>query len=225
MLWDVVHAAFADELMKIGQISLAGLSPQTVLERSQPAPPMETAGLSKALAILDRYEAATAMPKVAAPRIPFNPNLPEINTLTGAKKKRRKKGEEPAVLERSKSLAGHTLGGMGIGRLAGEISHGPTAPATAAAKQALHGKRWYGAVIGGGVGAAEFARKRIAESVRRKRELQKAAAVSGIAGFSPAQKLKAERQTGALGKTMGRFGASGPSALTRIAKSSFKGFP
>lgn len=228
MRWDVVQAAFEDELTKIGAISLTGLSPQTVLERGQPAQPMETPGLSRALAILDRYEAATAIPKVAAPSVPFNPSLPEINTLTGSKKTKKRKRrkslqtQEEKVIERGKSLAGHTLGGMGVGRLLGEFAHGPS-PVASASK--MHANKWWATAAGGGLGALEFARKRVRESIKRKKALQKAAAVGGTPGFSPAQKLKAERQVAAPAKTIGRFGAAGPSALSRIAKSSLKRFP
>ena len=225
MRWDVVQAAFEDELTKIGAISLTGLSPQTVLERGQPAQPMETPGLSRALAILDRYEAATTIPKVAAPRVPFNPSLPGINTLTGSKKGKKRKSlqdQEEKVIERGKSLTGHTLGGMGVGRLLGEFAHGPR-PTMSPSK--MHANKWWATAAGGGIGALEFARKRVRESIKRKKELQKAAAVGGTPGFSPAQKLKAGRQVAAPAKTMGRFGAAGPSALSRIAKSSLKRFP
>lgn len=45
-----------DELMKISEISLNGLSPETILSQ-KPPPPMETPGVTKALEILDRAEA------------------------------------------------------------------------------------------------------------------------------------------------------------------------
>jgi hypothetical protein len=201
--WDLVQAAFRDELEKIGEVSLAGLSPQILLAQKM-APTFETPGLAKAMGILDRYEQQRV--KLAAPQVPFNPNLPQINRVTGARKRKK---EETGAVEQGKSLAGHTLGGMGIGRLVGEMSHGPKVPLKEAAKQALHGKRWWGAVAGGSIGAGEFARKRIAEHLSKKKE-KKAGALS-----TPGMQLRAARQVGT--KITSRPLRSGPTLgkLTR----------
>lgn len=204
MDWDLVQAAFRDELEKIGEVSLVGLSPQLLLAQ-RTAPTFETPGLAKAMGILDRYEQQQV--KLAAPQVPFNPNLPQINRVTGAKRK--KKGEKVTAVEQGKSLAGHTLGGMGIGRLVGEMAHGPKVPVGEAAKQALHGKRWWGAVAGGAIGAGEFARKRVAEHMAKKKEK------SAGALTTPGMQLRASRQVGS--KITSRPLRSGPTlgALTR----------
>lgn len=211
MRWDIVRAGMLDELSKIAEIDISGLSPQNALEAGRPAPPMETEGYTKALRIIDRAKmmGTQSMPKTAAPRVPFNPNLPQINRLTGAKKKGK---EQQTTVERGKSLAGHTLGGMGVGRLVGEMAHGPHAPVSAAAKQALHGKRWYGAVAGGAAGAGEFVRKRIMEA--RARAKEKTSMVGGIS--SPAVALQASRKV-ARRPTLAR--TAGPSIKSQIGGS------
>jgi len=56
---------FFDELRKIAEVSLSGLSPETILSQKQPEP-METPGSQKAMAILDlaasKKEASVSSP-------------------------------------------------------------------------------------------------------------------------------------------------------------------
>jgi hypothetical protein len=193
-----------DELEKLAEISLAGLSPQRALESGAHAMPMETSGYDKAVSILNRAQASPVVPQVktAAPRVPFNADLPAINSFTGAKKRKKRKHE--VAVERGKSLAGHTLGGMGIGRLVGEMSHGPKVPMADAARQALHGKRWWGAVAGGSIGVGEFVRKRIMDAKEAK--MEKKSSIPAIS--SPGRALQASRQ---VAKVQGHGRMSGPS--------------
>src|SRR5512142_485818 len=102
---DLVRAAL-EELTKLGEIDLTGLSHETVMRHAQGAPPMETPGLTTALKVLDRYQ-AQQMPKIAAPVVPFNPDLPHINRVTGAKKRKK---TDASTVERTKSLGGHVIG-------------------------------------------------------------------------------------------------------------------
>lgn len=211
MDWARIEAGFYDELAKIAEVSLSGLSPQALLGQ-KPTQPFSTPGLAKANSILDRYEQLQQPQavKMAAPRVPFNPSLPEFNRVTGAKKKGKK--EERTTVEQGKSLAGHTLGGMGIGRLVGEMAHGSRVPLNDKARQALHGKRWWGAVAGGGLGALEFARKRTAEHLARRREGHSKTAATMP---TPGLRLMASRKVGT--KITSRPLRSGPTlgAVTR----------
>lgn len=50
-MWDFMKISFLDEMTKIADIQLHGLSPQTVLNAKQPEP-METPGLDKARRVL-----------------------------------------------------------------------------------------------------------------------------------------------------------------------------
>lgn len=52
MNWEAVRNGLLDELHKIAAVSLAGLSPETVLSQKSP-PPMETEGYHKATKVLD----------------------------------------------------------------------------------------------------------------------------------------------------------------------------
>jgi len=212
----VTGRSFIDELEKLGEIDLAGLSHESVMRASTQAPTFETTGLSKAMRVLDRY---ASMPKTAAPRVPFNPDLPQFNRVTGAKRKKKDKAD---AVERGKSLGGHVIGGAGAGRFIGEFAHGPKAPISQAAKAALHGKKYWGTVAGAGVGLTEFARKRLVEHLNRKKEesKEKKAMVSAGPAFSPAKAKQYASATGTLSKPLGRFGVAGPGALTRIAKHS-----
>lgn len=54
MNWDIVHRAFADEMEKIAETHLAGVSPETA--QAMVRPMMETAGYDKARRILERAQ-------------------------------------------------------------------------------------------------------------------------------------------------------------------------
>lgn len=179
MRWDVVETAFLDELTKLGEINLLGLSPETALGM-QPAPPMNTPGLDKAMAVLDRVKPLT---KTAAPRVPYSYDLPSINTVTGAKKMTKKERKKQELVNQVKSFGGHTAGGMGIGRMAGYVAQGPRAAFNDVAKQSAHGKMWWGTVAGGAIGAGEFARKKLMAHLKaRKKAKAKEKTAAGVLG-------------------------------------------
>lgn len=183
MRWDVAQEAFVDELQKIGEYSLAGFSPQSLLEKGQPAPPMETPALSRANAILDRYE-ASRMQKVASPRV-SNVMLPGVQTLTSTDRRGKKQKVHVVVADRAKSLGAHALGGAAAGKLVGEAI-----PHLKASRIAVRRGGRLGVAIGAGLGAAEFGRKRVAERI--------AASKTKHAMVTPKGSLRASSNTGTI---------------------------
>ena len=112
MNWDVIRQSFADELVKISGFSLHGISPETVMEKSQPPPPMETPGFDKAREILSR----ASQVKTAARKRPTQDvqnqravafQQPGVGRLMTA-------GDASAP-EQAKSVAGYGLAGLGAG--------------------------------------------------------------------------------------------------------------
>jgi hypothetical protein len=199
-----------DELTKIADIDLTGLSPQTVLERGQPAPPMETSAVAKAFSVLDRLGSMET--KTAAPST-NQFTMPGFDALSARSSSGRKKGSkhpEVVVVDRAKSLGAHTLGGAAAGKLIGEAL-----PATKAAREVVRKSGRIGVAAGAAVGASEFARKRLTEAHRAK-QLHKAAMAMGL----PQQSSKL---TGKLTKMKGRATAS-PRSLERSAKGALGGF-
>ena len=162
---------------------------------------METAGLSKAMAVLSRYE---GMKKIAFFDSISNPNLPQMHRMTGTRKKR-KKGDDSGVAQQTGSAAAHTLGGMGAGRIVSDFAHGPGL--TAAKK--MRKRQWYGMAAGAGAGISTYVGKRMA---KKEQEQEKKAAMSPSV-LSPKKQLQYGQQTA---KTFGRGLRSGPS-LGRLA--------
>jgi len=200
VLRDRVHTAFLDELQKISEVSLAGLSHESVQRLATPAAPMETAGLSKALAVLARYE---GMPKLAFLDRVSNPNLPGMQRMTGVKKKGKKSSDGAA--QQTGSAAAHTLGGMGAGRMVADFAQGPKAIASGV----LRKHQWHGMAAGAALGASVYAGKRLA---KRQSEREKQAALVPTVQ-SPAKQLHYGQQTG---KTQAHGLKSGPS-IHRLA--------
>lgn len=203
MRWDATRAGFRDELEKISEISLAGLSHESVMRTATPAPPVESNALNKALAILARKDQFEKMAYIIGADLPQYAGLQEA---TGTKKKRKK--NQPKAIRETGSATAHTIGGAGAGRLIGDFAmgHGKVAP------HALRKAGWYGTAIGGGVGAATYVGKKLTQ-----RQEEKTAGVFSL-GRTPAQSLKISRQTSNItGKTHGRFGG-GPTSLSRIAR-------
>jgi hypothetical protein len=216
MDWGIVHSGLLDELekIKLGEFSLQGLSPQTVIERGQPAPPMETSALNKAMQILTRYDQLTAGQEEmkTAGAMPFNPALPAFDTVTSTKKRKRKSGDTHvhvihAPVDNVKSVGAHVIGGAGAGKLVAEWLAGRALPTA----QKQWSKRWWGATLGAAVGGSEFARKRVSEVMKYKKQLQQAdhsktptmsaappmPKMKAAAAFTtPAMGLKATRQVG-----------------------------
>ena len=187
MLWEAARAGMLDELQKMGEVSLAGFSPQSILARGQPAPPMETAALSKAFEILNRYE---QMPKEAHV-------VPELSGFERLSKKSKKTGKGERELNQTKSFGAHTIGGMGAGKILGDFALGPRAASSVKVRKV----GWRGAAIGGGLGLAEYGRKSVRDRIRAKQEAaahpkamkKHAALIRGVS--SPSWALRAGRST------------------------------
>jgi hypothetical protein len=101
MNWLHLKDAFNDELTKIAEVSLRGLSPESVMDGSEPLPASESAGFQKARSIL---ELAASQTKTAA-RV--NPQHPGLGKLM--------KAEDNSTSESAKSVAGYGLAGLGSG--------------------------------------------------------------------------------------------------------------
>lgn len=171
MFWDVLRASFEDELQKIAEFSLDGLKPQTAVAGAAPRPPMPSAAYESAQAILDRRD---SIHKEAA-------NLQFTPAITQNRPPDQSQTSQP--VREVKSLGAHALGGAGIGRLAAEMSFKPGRMAPDPAK--MHGRKWYLTAAGAGLGAAEYARKKLQQKDKEKQS-----------SFSPAQSLKASKQVG-----------------------------
>lgn len=179
MDWKNIQAGLFDELGKIAEISLNGLSPQTIMERSQPPPPMETPGLSKAQAILDRAQTIKTAARVKGHTI----GVPQYGVLGRAPE-----GPPPTAFDKAKKIGVNAVGGMGVGKLLtdyathvknvkGGIPLKPSPRASLA-----------GMTAGGVLGLANYAR-----NAHREKQFAKTSSFT-----SPAEQLKASRQVGTI---------------------------
>ena len=206
MDWENIQTGFFDELSKIATIGLQGLSPETILEKGQPAPPMETPGLTKAQAILDRAQTVKTAARLRGSAL----GLPQYQSMGGAAD-----GPAPAALDKAKRVGINAVGGMGIGKLVTEAGNhvhnlatrAPT-PLKPSSKTSL-----IGLGIGGGLGIANYAR-----NVHRERQFEKAK----MGAFeSPAEQLKANRQVGTIKNDI----HAGPTIKAQIPLIGRKGVP
>lgn len=105
MNWPVIASGLFDELLKISEINLSGLSPENVIKGSTPPPPMETVGFSKARDILGRAEMSkTSATKQVKRMLPTNPAIGKL-THQG----------DDSTAEKVKSVGGYGLAGFGVG--------------------------------------------------------------------------------------------------------------
>ncbi len=177
MDWPTIHIGFFDELSKIAEINLSGLSPETIMEKGQPPAPMETPGLAKAQAILDRAQTT----KVAAKKTRVQGSAigaPHYLALGKSPD-----GPEPTTLDKVKKVGINAIGGMGVGKLLTDYGHSlknaKPSPRVMAA----------GMTAGGLLGLANYAR-----TSHREREFKKSAGTF----TSPAEQLKSTRQVGTV---------------------------
>jgi len=186
MNWNSARQGLTDELVKISTFNLNGLSPETVLEGSQPPPPMETAGFTKARDILSRASQA----KTAAVDVKFR----QAGALTTPK--------DSSTAESAKSVGGYALAGGGAGRMLSDFAHGPVASNAANLRKVVH--------TGTGVGLAAGAAYGIHRAIQRKKQatIVKTATIS-----TPGAALKASKQVGKMKITPS---ATGPSTTTQI---------
>lgn len=189
MDWKHITSGLLDELSKIAEFNLTGISPETALEKSQPPPPFETPALTKALAVLDRVQTVKTAARLRGTAI----GAPQYAALGKAPQ-----GPPPTALDEGKRLGVNVIGGMGIGKVltdtaqhiknvrsgAGALVNGvPGYIPKASPKMALTGVG-----LGGAVGLANYMRTRHRE--------KKFAKISSFT--SPAEQLKATRQVGAM---------------------------
>lgn len=106
MDWSVIRHSFIDELEKIAEFNLSGLSPENVMKGSTPPPPMETVGFSKARDILGRAQMTKESGTKQVKRM--LPTNPAIGKLTH-------QGDDSSS-EKAKSVAGYGLAGLGASK-------------------------------------------------------------------------------------------------------------
>jgi len=181
MNWDASMPAFVDELRKIAGISISGLSPETVLNAPK-AEPMETPGLDKARSILAKAE----MFKTAAKKKP-KPIIAGYSLPTVSERAPVQRNAWDAV----KPAAGHTLAGMGAGRLISEFR-----PGGASSKA-----KFVGMAAGGALGAADYAYQKLRA---RQPAVKTAAATPGMA-LKASQQVGKVTQSRSLGATLRKF--------------------
>ena len=188
MRWDLVRGAFQDELVKIAEFNLMGLSAQQAL--GTPAPPMETTGLQQAMDILSRVERPAE--KVAASKRSRSSQemgsveMPGVNQATG-------KGG--AIGAQGRNAAWSTLGGASAGRLAVDAFH-PHAAVGDAGKELLHHQRWKGLVGGAAVGAGMYAGRKLLQHHQAKRQVKaKVSSVGAVMSPKPRSKPRSKLQS------------------------------
>lgn len=188
MKLDGMLLGFLDELEKVSAFNTVGLSPETVLEKSQPPPPMETAGFEKARNILER----AAQAKTAAVDVKFR----QGGALTTPK--------DNSSAESAKSVGGYALAGGGAGKMLADFSHGPAIRNVEKFRKAVH----TGTGVGLAAGAAYGIHRAIKRNKAKKATIEKTATIT-----TPALALKAAKQ---VGKPRVTPSVSGPSINTQI---------
>lgn len=172
MDWGALKAGFRDELSKIGEVNLHGLSSETIL--NYPAPePMPSAAYEKAQAILQkaqRYQSVAPPPQEEKTAGSPRPDvLPQLNRLLN---KHMKKEDEPppGKIDKAKSLAGHTLAGAGAAKfIHGAVETGVQTRRTGVQRFYKLDPKWQAGALAAGaaMGAGEYFRKQ-----HRKRKWQ-----------------------------------------------------
>lgn len=204
MDWKTAKTALFDELEKISGMSLSGLSAETVLSQKAPEP-MQTAGLQKAMAVLDRMEMnkTAAARRVKAPPQYYMQNLHTLGT----------KEEEPKGVEKAKKIGVHGLAGAGAGKFIGEIAtKSPWAQSWAGKDPSkfiqrsnkLNNMTWGSTVAGLAGGLANYAHK----EHKKKQQAQQAVKTAS----TPALQLKASQQVGKVDQKI----SAGPGIKTQI---------
>lgn len=179
---------FLDELEKVSAFNTVGLSPETVLEKSQPPPPMETPGFEKARNILDR----AAQMKTAAVDVKFR----QGGALT--------KPKDDSSAESAKSVGGYALAGGGAGKMLADFTHGATIGNPQKFRKVVH--------KGTGIGIAAGAAYGVHRAIQRKKAKQ-ATIVKTATISTPALALKSAKQ---VGKIKTAPSVAGPSINTQI---------
>lgn len=182
MTWEeALKAGFDDELKKISEVNLSGLSSEALLEYPQ-RQSMPSAAYEKAQAILAKVQRPEE--KTAA----FSPDpgrMPQASRLFG--RKRRREGDPPpGKMEKLKSIGGHAIAGAGTAKFVGDFAE--QALASRKTVPPFMMKKYYegrfppavkAAIMAGGagLGLAERARKE-----RRKKKWQQGKIAVASAG-------------------------------------------
>jgi hypothetical protein len=215
MNWDGIRLGFEDELAKIAAFNMKGLSPETVMEKSQPPPPMETPGFDKARDILSRASIAkTAAARKNSERVQRAlPMQPGIGKLVH-------QGDSSAP-EQAKSVAGYGLAGLGAGgaihKAYSSLEHvhsGMHHPDLSAAQKFTAGARnntvGRNLMLGGAAAGSLYGGYR----ALKKRQMAKQGTIVKTATISsPGLSLKASQQ---VGKVKVSPSSKGPATNTQI---------
>lgn len=218
MNWDGIKSGFVDELAKIAAFSMKGLSPETVLEKSQPPPPMETPGFDKArniLSIASQTKTAAAKRKQevrqAQNALPQQPGIGKLMTAGDA-----------SAPEQAKSVAGYGLAGLGtggaihkayssIGGVHDAMRNPVHSAASRFAAEAKNNAIGRNLMLGGAAAGAAYGGYR----ALKKRQMAKQGTIIKTATLSsPAMQLKSSKQVGKDNKVTPS--SSGPSITTQI---------
>lgn len=113
MDWAALKTGFRDELAKISEVNLAGLSAETLMNYPQ-REPMPSAAYEKAQAILAKMQPGGAE-KTAGPRPDV---LPQLRRMLS----RRESDPPPTKFDKALGYGGHVLGGAGAAKFVGDAA-------------------------------------------------------------------------------------------------------
>lgn len=219
MKWDSTRLGLLDELAKIAAFNTNGLSPETVMSKSQPPPPMETPGFDKARDILGRASQTKTAAKKRPPQDVQNRRAvafqqPGIGKMMTA-------GDSSAP-EQAKSVAGYGLAGLGTGSAVHKAYTAAAPGVHDAMRNPLHdaGSRFAaeaknnrlgrnlmlgGTALGAGYGAYR---------AHKKARMAKQGTMTKLSTLTtPALQLKASKQ---VGKAKVTPSSAGPNTTTQI---------
>jgi hypothetical protein len=202
VFWEALRDGFEDELAKIAEMNLSGLSSETLLTYPRPQP-VASDGYAKAKAILAKAQQLQPVEKTAGP----DPSvLPRLSVLG-----RRKKKQEapPGKIDKAKEVGVHMLAGAGAAKfIHGAVEAGVQSRRPMPQRFWKLDPKWQVSAVatGAGLGAAEWARKRHA-----KKKLEKS---SGAAPFKFPSTGRASAQF---------LGKSGPSISQQVPRIGLRG--
>lgn len=211
MKLDGMLLGFLDELEKVSAFNTVGLSPETVLEKSQPPPPMETVGFQKAMSILERAaQIKTASSRHVQRALPAQPGIGKL-THQG----------DNSQPEQVKSVAGYGLAGLGGGAaihkayssapsVHAAMSHPDLSAAQRFASSAHVNNIGHKMMLGGAAAGAGYG---VYRAIKKNRMAKKSAITKTATLATPALALKASKQ---VGKAKVTPSAAGPSINSQI---------
>jgi len=215
--WVTIRQGFVDELEKISEFNLSGLSPENVMKGSTPPPPMETVGFQKARDILGKAQMSKTSGSKQVQRA--HPTRPGMQKLVH-------QGDD-SKSEQAKSVAGYSLAGLGTGKaLTSDLTMaspwarrwheaGGDAALSKLRSTKIHDAKWAGTAVGtlGGLAYGLHrqrvkAKQRAAEAGKTKTSMTPATALKS--SKQVASPIKAIKQGPSLKtQTPGRIGIKG----------------